>query len=168
MSLRWRLGLIAAAYVLVTLLGGLATVLAAQQWSEALDDRRAWLVASEQAARSRASYVDQETGQRGYVITARDDFLEPYERGQAETAPLVVALEQIEGNNDAHPLPISGVEQAVDNWRSEAEREITAVRAGNSQLADALVTAGTAKARFDIFRDRLDQLDGAIDRGSTQ
>ena len=161
MSLRWRLGLIGAAYVLVTLIGGLATLSAAQRWSEALDDRRAWLVASEQAARLRASYVDQETGQRGYVITGRDDFLEPYERGQAEAAPLVVALEQIEGN-DAHPLPISGVEQAVDDWRAEAVREIDAVRGGNPQLADALVSAGTAKVRFDIVRDRLDQLDAAI------
>ena len=32
-----------------------------------------------------------------------------------------------------------------------------------SQLAESLVAAGIAKARFDIVRDRLDQLDGAID-----
>ena len=160
MSLRWRLGLIGAAYVLVTVIGGLATLVAAQRWSEALDDRREWLVASEQAARLRASYSDQETGQRGYVITARDDFLEPYRRGQTEAEPLVAALEEVAG--DRHPLPLSGVEDAVADWRTQAEREIDAVRAGNPQLADALVSAGTAKARFDIVRDHLDQLDAAI------
>jgi serine phosphatase RsbU (regulator of sigma subunit) len=161
-SLRWRLGLIGAAYVLVTLVGGLATLVAAQRWSEALDDRRAWLVASEQAARLRASYIDQETGQRGFVITSRDEFLDPYDRGLAEAEPLVAALEQLQAS-DRHPLPISGVEQAVADWRREAAREIDAVRAGNPQLAEALVSAGTAKARFDIVRDRLDQLDAAID-----
>jgi sigma-B regulation protein RsbU (phosphoserine phosphatase) len=160
-SLRWRLGLIGAAYVLVTLLGGLATLVAAQHWSSALDDRREWLIASEQAARLRATYIDQETGQRGFVITGRDDFLEPYERGHTEAEPLVAALETLEAK-DRHPLPISGVEQAVEEWRSEAEREITAVRAGNQQLADALVSAGTGRARFDIVRDRLDRLDAAI------
>ena len=89
MTLRWRLALIAAAYVLVTVLGGLATLAAAQDWSTALDDRREWLVASEQAARLRAAYLDQEGGQRGYVITGNETFLEPYERGQAQAEVLI-------------------------------------------------------------------------------
>ncbi len=126
-SLRWRLGLIAAAYVLVTLVGGLATVRAAQQWSKALDDRREWLVAAEQAARLRASYVDQETGQRGYLITGQQDFLEPYERGQSDATSLLASLKALDAKDD-YDLPMSGVEQAVDDWRAEATKEIAAVR----------------------------------------
>ncbi len=161
MSLRWRLGLIAAAYVLVTLVGGLATLRAAQDWSGALDDRREWLVAGEQAARLRASYIDQETGQRGYLITGQQDFLEPYKSGQSDAATLLASLKALDAR-ESYDLPVSGVEQAVNDWRAEATREIDAVRVGNQQLADALVSGGVAKARFDIVRDRLDQVDGAI------
>jgi len=159
--LRWRLALIAAAYVLVTLVGGFATLRAAQHWSEALDDRRSWLVASEQAARLRAAYVDQETGQRGYVITARQDFLDPYARGMADATTLTTSLEAV-ASGDSSDLPIGGVEQAADDWRTEASKEIDAVRAGNQPLAESLVTSGIAKSRFDALRDRLDQLDAAI------
>ena len=161
MPLRWRLALIATAYVLVTLVGGFATLRAAQRWSEALDDRRTWLVASEQAARLRAAYVDQETGQRGYVITARQDFLDPYDRGMADATTLTGSLEAV-ASKDSSALPIGGVEQAANDWRTEATKEIEAVRAGNQPLAESLVTTGIAKSRFDTLRDRLDQLDAAI------
>ena len=59
-------------------------------------------------------------------------------------------------------LPIGGVEQAANEWRTEASKEIEAVREGNPQLADALVKVGIAKSRFDTVRERLDQLDAAI------
>ena len=161
MSLRWRLALIAAAYVLVTLLGGLATLAAAQDWSTALDDRRAWLVASEQAARLRAAYLDQEGGQRGYVITGNEAFLEPYERGQAQAEALVAQLRALEGSAT---MPLDDVERAVVAWRTEAAQpEIDARAAGNEALADALVGAGSGRARFDVLRGELDQVDAAIE-----
>ncbi len=161
MSLRWRLALIAAAYVLVTLLGGLATLAAAQDWSTALDDRHAWLVASEQAARLRAAYLDQEGGQRGYVITGNEAFLEPYERGQAQAEALVAQLRALEGSAT---MPLDDVERAVVAWRTEAAQpEIDARAAGNEALADALVGAGSGRARFDVLRGELDQVDAAIE-----
>jgi CHASE3 domain sensor protein len=159
--LRWRLALIAAAYVLVTLVGGLATLHAAQRWSKSLDDRRAWLVAAEQSSRLRAAYLDQETGQRGYVLTAQEDFLDPYQRGMTYAATLLKSLESLE-SKDAQGLPLRGIEDAATDWRAEAVKEIDAVRAGNQPLAQSLVDSGTAKTRFDTVRHRLDALDAAI------
>ncbi len=161
MTLRWRLTLIAAAYVLVTVLGGLATLAAAQDWSTALDDRREWLVANEQAARLRAAYLDQEGGQRGYVITGNETFLEPYDRGQAQAEVLTAQLRAIEGSA---LLPLDDVERAVVIWRTDAaEPEIAARREGNEALADALVSSGSGRARFEDLRGELDRVDAAIE-----
>ena len=147
--------------MLVTVLGGLATLAAAQDLSTSLDDRRAWLLAGEQAARLRAAYLDQEGGQRGYVITGNETFLEPYERGQAQAEALIAQLRALEGSAT---MPLDDVERAVVIWRTEAAQpEIDARAAGNEALADALVSAGAGKARFDVLRGELDRVDAAIE-----
>jgi sigma-B regulation protein RsbU (phosphoserine phosphatase) len=157
--LRWRLALIAAAYVLVTLLGG-SRRRAAQHWSEALDDRRSWLVASEQAARLRAR-----TSTRRQVSAATSSPLSRTSSipttGEAGATTLTASLEAVAAK-DSRDLPIGGVEQAANDWRTEASKEIEAVREGNQPLAESLVETGIAKSRFDTVRDRLDQLDAAI------
>ena len=159
MPLRWRLALIAAAYVLVTLLGG-SRRRAAQHWSEALDDRRSWLVASEQAARLRAR-----TSTRRQVSAATSSPLSRTSSipttGEAGATTLTASLEAVAAK-DSRDLPIGGVEQAANDWRTEASKEIEAVREGNQPLAESLVETGIAKSRFDTVRDRLDQLDAAI------
>jgi signal transduction histidine kinase/CheY-like chemotaxis protein len=41
------------------------------------------------------SMVDQETGQRGFLITGREEFLEPYEIGKTEFVELIAQLRQL-------------------------------------------------------------------------
>ncbi len=95
MTVRRRLSLIAAAYIVVTLLGGLFTIWRAQQWTSALNQRRDWMVAAEHAARVRAAYADQETGERGYLITGEADFLQPYTQGTADARTVTSQLDHL-------------------------------------------------------------------------
>ncbi len=79
----------------------------------------------------------------------------------ADATTLTTSLEAVAAK-DSRDLPIGGVEQAANDWRTEASKEIEAVREGNQPLAESLVATGIAKSRFDTVRDRLDQLDAAI------
>ena len=79
----------------------------------------------------------------------------------ADATTLTASLEAVAAK-DSRDLPIGGVEQAANDWRTEASKEIEAVREGNQPLAESLVASGIAKSRFDTVRDRLDQLDAAI------
>src|ERR1044072_1321107 len=49
----------------------------------ALQDR--WVPASDAARVLLASFVEQETGERGYIITGDETFLDPYRRASAVT-----------------------------------------------------------------------------------
>ena len=102
----------------MTLLGGLATLAAAQDWSRALDDRpRMARRRRASGSRLRAAYLDQEAGQRGYVITGNETFLEPYERGQVQAEALIAQLRALDGSAT---MPLDDVERAVVIWRTEA------------------------------------------------
>jgi serine phosphatase RsbU (regulator of sigma subunit) len=165
-TVRRRLSLIAAAYIVVTLLGGLFTIWRAQQWTSALNERRDWMVAAEHAARLRAAYGDQETGERGYLITGQQDFLQPYTNGIDDARVVTTQLTTFAANHEPAMAALDDVSAAAEAWRTDAaEPEIAARKAGDTSRADALVAGGTGKARFDDLRSTLDTLDGVIDRG---
>jgi CHASE3 domain sensor protein len=49
---------------------------------------------------------DAETGQRGYIITGNDQYLQPYQEALAEIDDQIAALRQLTGDNQnqlAHP-----------------------------------------------------------------
>ncbi len=166
MTVRRRLSLIAAAYIVVTLLGGLFTIWRAQQWTSALNERRDWMVAAEHAARLRAAYADQETGERGYLITGQDDFLQPYMQGLDDARTVTSQLTVFGADDERAMQALAQVDTAAEAWRTDAaDPEIAARKAGDTATADALVAGGVGKARFDTLRAQLDALDSVIDRG---
>ena len=64
--------------------------------------------------------------------------------GIADATTLVASLDALAAK-DASDLPIGGVEQAANDWRTESSKEIEAVREGNQPLAESLVATGIAK-----------------------
>lgn len=99
--------------------------------------------------------IDEETGLRGYQITADPRFLEPYQRAEG---PLQQAITDLQGTYSA------GVSQDVQTiasehqlWRdSFAEPTIRAVAAGEPTLDLDLNLTG--KARMDVMRSTTEQI----------
>jgi sigma-B regulation protein RsbU (phosphoserine phosphatase) len=133
------------------------------------DDRRAvgsrLLVARERVAQLTTAYLDQETGQRGYVLTGDPDFLDPYVRGTAQARRLSRDLEQLIDGDDRARL--ARVESLARRWRDDAaEPAIRARQEGQPLMATALAPLG--KTRFDALRASADELQRAVDASAEE
>jgi signal transduction histidine kinase/CheY-like chemotaxis protein len=102
--------------------------------------------------------VDQETGQRGFIITGAENFLEPYQQGQAQLKTDILAL-RLRLTNDLENLTLlNQVELLSNQWLEKAgEPEIQARREMNANpvtMSDisVLIQAGMGKNLLDAMR----------------
>src|SRR6185437_11703292 len=96
--------------------------------------------------------VDQETGQRGFLITGDDSYLQPYVAGAEAVARARAALAAAGQSDPAIADGVARVDAALAAWRVEADREIDARRTQGEAAAAAIVAVGEGKALFDRLR----------------
>jgi sigma-B regulation protein RsbU (phosphoserine phosphatase) len=119
------------------------------------------------AERSRAlltALVNQETGERGFVLTGDDSFLGPYRRGISMAADDLVELRRTFASDQKIMGALARVDEAAATWRRQAaEPEIAARRRGAEAEAKRLVKSGKGKSEFDGLRRRVEELQARID-----
>jgi signal transduction histidine kinase len=120
--------------------------------------------AQDAAFRLSKAWVDQETGERGYILTGDPTFLQPYVLGQRDAA---LAQEEIarQLRHDATAATLlQAVERAGAEWTARsAGPELSARMAGHVASQPALVAAAEQeKTQFDVLRSRLDNLSAHI------
>ena len=107
--------------------------------------------------------VDQETGQRGFIITGQENFLEPYDAGKAALDVHIAELRSLLADDPANTQRLDQVESLANDWTEQAgEPEIQARRdvdANPATIADvsALLEAGTGKNILDQIRNTLNE-----------
>lgn len=119
------------------------------------------------------SLVDQETGQRGFLLTGREDFLQPYVEGKMRTAESLDQLRSLLGDHDDLLAGVQRVRSRVSAWQEiGADFEIAARREGRTDVVSALVTAGTSRDLFTRLRNEVADvsvdLAAALDEESDQ
>ena len=120
--------------------------------------------ASVQSRALLVSLVDQETGQRGYVLTGDDAFLEPYRQGNRDFVERLGQLREELAGEPVMGAALDDVAAAAEVWREVAARpEIEARREGDVRAAAELVSSGRGKAAFDQVRAEVDELQAMID-----
>jgi signal transduction histidine kinase len=96
--------------------------------------------------------VNEETGVRGFALSGREDFLDPYTTGQQQERAAIKSLQQALG--DGYPqitADLRAVQGAAQRWKSTyAEPTIAAVRSGRSIDDNADIQGG--KDHFDQVR----------------
>jgi len=102
--------------------------------------------------------IDAETGQRGYLLTGRDEYLQPYEATKAHlTESLTLlrsrALETPEISRDAKKI-----DELAAAKMHELTRTIEIYRAGNRDEAISLVQTDQGKKAMDEVRVVLDRI----------
>ncbi|WP_092781013.1 sensor histidine kinase [Actinokineospora terrae] len=117
--------------------------------------------AVQHALRLDTALVDQETGLRGYVLTAKDEFLEPYDSGvERQRAAIANLRRSIVVRTDLLDR-ITSIETDVERWRTDyAEPTIDRVRA-TGVGGDAQTEEG--KRRFDQVRAAVGGLQRELD-----
>ena len=95
---------------------------------------------------------DVETGQRGYLLTGDEDYLEPFLTGRADIQRELANLEGFAGSNAALVAEARRLEELVEAKLEELETTIEQRRTGRGNLALQRVRDGRGKAVMDEFR----------------
>ena len=107
--------------------------------------------------------IDRETGERGFLLTGREEFLEPYNNGQRDLDGLLQQLRRTLVADQQSQTLLDQIESLGDEWVKRAsEPEIAARRDVDLNEATtlrlrALVEGGTGKQIMDMIRSQVEQ-----------
>ena len=107
--------------------------------------------------------VDMETGERGFLITGHDEYLEPYNDGLSAFEAEINHLKELVNDNPAQVKRLAVIHELEAEWlRLAAEPEIAARNAMNNSEATmddvvALIELGTGKNAMDGLRVKIDE-----------
>ena len=160
-SLRQLIWIFLGTITVAFLISAASPVIAGGAVTRAMDQLNEHLLpAQEQVAALGKAYVDEETGQRGFMLTDNQVSLEPYIAGKTEADRLVAKLHASLAGDGEASRRLSAAVATADDWATEvAEPQIAARRAGPippDQL-EAMTLAG--KRQFDQLRVQLSALE---------
>jgi signal transduction histidine kinase len=106
--------------------------------------------------------VDQQSGIRGYLLSGREAFLEPYDDGLAEEERIAARLRALTGDEALGALrrDLAGVQRAAAGWRADYAEPVRAALAAGGQAPRPSEEVG--KRRFDAVRGALRRLDARL------
>ena len=109
------------------------------------------------------TFVDEETGLRGYQATGDRRFLKPFVDGEVRSPGLTEQLAREFVATGGQVSLVDAVDSAHQVWLDYARSELTRVPADTARglTADTTATAG-GKVLFDTLRDRTDEVDAAL------
>jgi serine phosphatase RsbU (regulator of sigma subunit)/CHASE3 domain sensor protein len=165
MSLRARVAVMFFVGVALVAVGIVAVFATLHEESVARHAIRDRVQPASDAARSLLrALVDQESGERGYLITGRPDYLQPYSDGRRTTRAEIEKLRRLLPGDAEVQAAVARVEQQALRWqRLSAGPEIRARARGDKRLAQDLVARGTAKREFDQVRRDVGELQELLD-----
>jgi methyl-accepting chemotaxis protein len=102
---------------------------------------------------------DAETGQRGYVITGDEAFLDPYQSGVGSLPKVVKELRQLTADNPNQQKRVDEAELLVAAKLAELKQTIDLRRKGKLEEVTNIVRGGEGKKILDDLRRVLDQMD---------
>ena len=121
-----------------------------------LIENDAWVAHSHQVRIDLADLVSQlkdaETGQRGYLLTGDENYLEPYKSGVAAVHATLVDLRKLTLDNPDQQRRLAAIAQPIDNKLAELKQTIDLRRTQGFDAALKVVLANVGKASMDEAR----------------
>ena len=161
-SLGGAIGIIA----LVAVLGSGAVLVSLAQLQAAIDARGRSNLVLRSLYALRIAMLNQETGLRGYLLTGREDSLDPYRQGRPAFEAASRELRALIGDDPMRLGWLAEAEQAARAWQDEVGEAVVRGMADPARRSDAagIEASGTGKAYFDTFRTKLDSIQGEEER----
>lgn len=170
-SLRTIIGSLVVALVLLVVLTATTAMVVRFRTSAANATLLTSLIpAHEGVVRLTRAYVDQETGQRGYLLAGDPRLLEPYETGRVEAARLTTQLSaDLADYPDGRAL-LDVVTQSAAGWQREAAEPDIGMRRSAPVAPDQLTDITLrGKTLFDRLRGHLADLERwTVDQATRQ
>jgi CHASE3 domain sensor protein len=98
------------------------------------------------------SVEDAETGQRGFIITGDESYLEPYHSAVGQTAGQVVKLRTLIDASPGQSVRLTQLESLIDSKLDELGRVIALRRREGFQSASSAIVKGDGKMLMDQVR----------------
>ncbi|UZE49636.1 CHASE3 domain-containing protein [Rhodopseudomonas sp. P2A-2r] len=103
----------------------------------------------EQINRIVAAMVDGETGVRGYLVSAKEGFLEPYLAHEKKFSAAVDEARRLTSDNPVQQQRFADISKAAQGWRTEvAEKEIALMKNSQTQTEARQMEAGGAGKKY--------------------
>lgn len=110
-----------------------------------------------------SSLQDAETGQRGFIITNRETYLEPYDAALAAIPAGLASLRGLVAGDETQLRRVTALEGMVDAKLAELARTIELGRSGQFAAARAEILSDQGKAAMDVIRRVVHELIDAED-----
>jgi len=120
-------------------------------------------IARRAAVDLRASLLDMETGQRGYLLTLDESYLEPYEAARPRVLEQVEALKRVLAPYEVAAAPLQQLEADVTFKLAEMDETITQARANDVNAAIARVRTDQGQEAMNGIMTFIDSLISAVD-----
>ncbi|MFL5575641.1 MAG: CHASE3 domain-containing protein, partial [Gemmatimonadaceae bacterium] len=105
-----------------------------------------------------ARLVDAETGERGYVVTGGDEYLEPYERARADVDRSLGALRRLTADNPAQQRRLDTLDRIAHARFVRLDSVITARRERGFEASRQVMLTGRGKSLMDSARVLLKEM----------
>ncbi len=102
---------------------------------------------------------DAETGQRGYVITGDEAFLEPYQTGTTNVHTVVKELRELTADNPNQQKRMDEAEPLIAGKLAELKQTVDLRKKGNLEETAKIVRGGEGKKIMDNLRAILAQME---------
>jgi PAS domain S-box-containing protein len=116
----------------------------------------------------RARLVDAETGERGYIITGRDEYLDPYYRSHEDVERSLALVQRLTSDNPEQQRRIAALADVVRARLALLDSVIAVRRTSGFEAARDIVQIGRGKTLMDSARSQLRQLQRAESELLTQ
>jgi signal transduction histidine kinase len=111
-----------------------------------------------------SSAKDAETGNRGFLITGDENYLEPYTVAVRKLPSEIDAFSSLTGDNPSQQRRLLDLRAVLDERLLLLAQGIAERRAGNKDEVRLLVLSGTGKAEMDHLRRVADDMEGEEQR----
>lgn len=101
---------------------------------------------------------DAETGQRGYMLTGRTEYLEPYAKALSGLGTEFVALSEAVADNPRQLTRVKALKRLSDQRQDLIRLTLERFRSGETGSAIELVREGSGKRLMDRLRDVIEEM----------
>src|SRR5579871_2583822 len=99
--------------------------------------------------------LNVETGQRGFTVTRRENFLEPYQDGVSKVGERIANLRRLTADNPTQQQRLNSLDPIVAACLAFAKNVVDLDRSHNHEAAVKIMLTGEGKRRMDAVRQVL-------------
>jgi methyl-accepting chemotaxis protein len=106
-----------------------------------------------------AHLIDADTGQRGYIITGADNFLDPYRSGTASVDKVYADLRAQTADNPDQQRRVDELRPLIDQRLARMQQVLDRRRQDGFEAAAAMISSGEGKQMMDRIRALVAEID---------